>query len=320
MIQLKNNGKKSCSALLETYRQSGRKPLMVEKLMFDKVNMRDVYNIAAPFIDEGEYVLPGRVEHRDSEQSEVHFFVQRGGKWVPRENAPVFALQDPFYTWIRGELIFGGVETFPHPQDPGMLSWRTVFYKGPNIARLEIFFSGPDQMKDLRFVEQADGSIGIFTRPQGVKGGRGKIGYTAVDSLKEITHKLIDEAPILDQQFFDDEWGGSNEIHLLSNGLLGVLGHIAQFDEEGNRHYYPMVFAFNPDNRSYSDMEIIAERANFVKGPAKRTDLVDVVFSGGLIRHQDGTADLYAGISDAEAQKIRIVDPFLAYERSYVRV
>jgi len=134
-------------------------------------------------------------------------------------------------------------------------------------------------MKDLRFVEQADGSIGIFTRPQGVKGGRGKIGYTAVDSLKEITHKLIDEAPILDQQFFDDEWGGSNEIHLLSNGLLGVLGHIAQFDEEGNRHYYPMVFAFNPDNRSYSDMEIIAERANFVKGPAKRTDLVDVVFS-----------------------------------------
>jgi hypothetical protein len=42
--------------------------------------------------------------------------------------------------------------------------------------------------------------------------------------------------------------------------------------------------------------------------------LDNVVFSGGLIRHGDGTADLYAGTSDAEAQKIRIKDPFLVYE------
>ena len=44
-------------------------------------------------------------------------------------------------------------------------------------------------------------------------------------------------------------------------------------------------------------------------------DLVDVVFSGGLIRKSVGSADLYAGISDAEAQKITIMDPFLSYEQ-----
>lgn len=315
MIQLTNSGTKSVSVLLESYRKSGKKPLLAEKFVFDNVNARDVYNIAAPFIDDGELVMPGRVEHRDSEQSEIHFFVNRNGKWVPRAEAPVFTLQDPFYTRIRGELIFGGVETFPHPELPGMLSWRTVFYKGANVSRLEKFFVGPDQMKDLRFVEQSDGTIGIFTRPQGEKGGRGKIGYTVADSLQDITLKLIDDAPLLDGQFHDDEWGGSNEIHLLSSGLLGVLGHIAQFDEMGNRHYYPMVFLLNPADRSYSDMEIIAERSNFIPGPAKRTDLENVVFSGGLIRYRDGTADLYAGISDAEAHKIRIVDPFLLYDR-----
>ena len=41
----------------------------------------------------------------------------------------------------------------------------------------------------------------------------------------------------------------------------------------------------------------------------------DVVFSGGLIRNGDGTADFYAGTSDAEAQKLTIVDPFTKYER-----
>jgi hypothetical protein len=43
---------------------------------------------------------------------------------------------------------------------------------------------------------------------------------------------------------------------------------------------------------------------------------VDVVFSGGLVRDvEEGKAVLYAGISDAEAQKIIIDDPFLPYER-----
>jgi hypothetical protein len=42
---------------------------------------------------------------------------------------------------------------------------------------------------------------------------------------------------------------------------------------------------------------------------------VDVVFSGGLVRNIDeGKAVLYAGISDAEAQRITIDDPFLGYE------
>jgi hypothetical protein len=315
MKALKNRKTASVLTLLEQFRASGDKPFNAQKLSFEGTGGKDVYNITAPFLDGGEKVIAGRVEERHSEQAQTVFFVERDGRWVPRENAPVFALQDPFYTFISGELVFGGVEIFPHPTEIGKLGWRTILYRGESVARLQPFFTGPDQMKDLRVVQLQDGTIGVFTRPQGEKGGRGKIGFTRINSLDDLSLEVIDQAPILDGQFLDHEWGGANEIHLLKGGLLGVLGHIARFDEEGNRHYYPMIFVLDPATGEYSDLRIISERSNFQDGPAKRKDLRNVVFSGGLIRHPDGTADLYAGISDAEAHKITIRDPFMAYEK-----
>jgi len=47
---------------------------------------------------------------------------------------------------------------------------------------------------------------------------------------------------------------------------------------------------------------------------AERPDLVDVIFSGGLLRHWDGTATLFAGISDAEAAFLHMPDPMLELE------
>lgn len=313
MEKLQNRGVLSCEALLDAYRSKANRPVEAVKLVFDGVDGRDVYNIAAPFEDEGEQVIAGRVERRDSEESEIYFFVRKGEKWVPREGAPVLGLQDPFFTMIGGELVLGGVQTFPHHERVGELNWRTVFYKGGSLNRLELIFQGPDHMKDLRLVELADGAIGVFTRPQGEKGGRGKIGFARVDRLEDLTVGIVLEAPLL-EQFREEEWGGCNEIHLLANGRLGVLGHIARFDNQGDRHYYPMVFGYDPNSGTYSDMEIIAERSDFLPGPSKRPDLADVVFSGGLVREGGGRATLYAGISDAEAQKLVIEDPFTALE------
>lgn len=311
---LKKGNNQTCERLLAEFK-SKAKPTNPEKIVFSDIGENDVYNISAPFEDSGELVIAGRVESRDSEHSNVNFFVERNGQWVPREGAPVLELQDPFFTRIAGELVLGGVQIFPHPTLEGQLGWRTVFYKGQSIASLREFAKGPDGMKDLRLVELKDGSIGVLTRPQGEKGGRGKIGWTRISSLAELTVDVVNEAPLLEGQFIDEEWGGANEPHLLANGFVGVLGHVASFDGEGNRHYYPIVFALDPETGTFSDMELIATRSQFLPGPPKRPDLVDVVFSGGLVRKSDGTAVLYAGISDAEAQKITIVDPFLKYEQ-----
>ncbi|MBM7690823.1 hypothetical protein JOC77_000226 [Peribacillus deserti] len=315
MRRLTKGDVKTCEALLEEF-TSQAQPRQAEKIVFTGIGENDVYNITAPFADEGELVIAGRVESRDSEHSNVYFFVQRNGEWIPRENAPVLELQDPFFTRVKGELVLGGVQIFPHPTTEGALGWRTVFYKGASISDLKEFAKGPDGMKDLRLVELADGGIGVFTRPQGEKGGRGKIGYTRIASLEELTIDIINEAPLLEGQFIEEQWGGANELHVLSNDLIGVLGHIASFDTEGNRHYYPMIFALNPETADISDIQLIAVRSNFLPGPSKRPDLIDVVFSGGLVRKPDGMAELYAGISDAEAQKITIEDPFLQYEQA----
>ncbi|WP_054025985.1 MTP-1 family protein [Bacillus sp. FJAT-28004] len=308
---------KTCAELLGAYQASGKVAREAQKIHFvgTSVEGKDVYNISAPFMDEGVPVIAGRVESRDSEHSEIMFFIEQGGEWIPREGAPVLRLQDPFFTRIAGQLVLGGVEIFPHPENSNMLKWRTVFYRGEGIASLKPFFKGPDGMKDIRLVELRDGSIGVFTRPQGDKGGRGKIGYTNVASLDALSVELIDAAPLLGGQFIDAEWGGANEAHLLVNGLVGVLGHIACYDDSGDRHYYPMAFVFNPEDGKFSDIELIAVRADFLPGPSKRPDLQDVVFSGGLVRHAaEGVAVLYAGISDADAQKLTIADPFRKFE------
>ncbi|TSB45108.1 MTP-1 family protein [Alkalicoccobacillus porphyridii] len=310
---LSNTGLKTCSILLQEY-ESKRKAGGSEKIIFQGVGNRDVYNISAPFLEQGKEMIAGRVESRDSEWSEVYFFERKGDAWTPVEDAPVYSLQDPFFTKISGELVIGGVEVFPHPEIKDALAWRTIFYKGQDINNLELVFKGPDGMKDLRLIELADGSIGVFTRPQGEKGGRGKIGYMSVRSLEELTINKVEQAPLLDGQFTEDEWGGCNELHLLENGYVGILGHIACFDKYDNRHYYPMAFAFDPATNTFTDMKIIAQRADFLPGEAKRLDLEDVVFSGGLIRKGSGRAVLYAGISDAEAQRIELEDPFLEYE------
>jgi len=311
---MNKGGVKTCSTLLAEYLEKPPQVSNPTKLTFRGVGSNDVYNITAPFLDEGELVIAGRVEARDSEHSQVVFFVERDGAWMPREGAPTLTLQDPFFTKIGRSLVLGGVQIYPHPEREGALAWRTVFYQGGAVAELEPFFTGPDGMKDLRLVELADGSIGVFTRPQGRIGGRGKIGFARAATLADVTLELIEEAPLFPDQFIDEEWGGVNEAHLLSNGKVGCLGHIACFDAAGDRHYYPMVFAVDPIRGSCSDIELIAVRDRFLPGAAKRSDLRDVVFSGGLVRHADGTADLYAGISDAEAHRITIPDPFLRYE------
>jgi hypothetical protein len=309
---------KSCETLLNEFR-SGRAECFGEKLVFTGVGARDVYNISAPFLDDGESVIAGRVESRNSEISETMFFQARDGEWVPRPGAPVFALQDPFVAFIRGELVFGGVEVYFDGNDPHYVtSWRTVFYRGSRIAELKPFAKGPLTMKDIRLVELRSGRIGVFTRPMMVDGARAKIGFVEIDELGELTEETIARAAVLDHQFLPDEWGGVNEAHLLSNGWIGVLGHIAHMEHHNIRHYYPMVFAFDPESRQATPIKLIAERSMFPSGPAKRPDLKDVLFSGGLVRLGGGKACLYTGVSDAEAHRIVIPDPFLEYERSAV--
>lgn len=300
----------------ERYRQFQAGAGATARIQFKGVDGFDVYNITAPFESAGRLVIAGRVEKRDSEHAQVRFFEERDGAWHPIPEAPLFALQDPFFTFIGGVLVFGGVQISERPD--GRFQWCTAFYRGQDIFSLQPFFTGPIGMKDIRLAELPEGRIGVFTRPQGAVGGRGTIGYTEADSLDALSIELINAAPLLDGMFHPLDWGGANETVPLPGGKIGVLCHIACFDddtEHSDRHYYASSFVFDPKTRRFDDFKIIGSRSQFGPGAAKRSDLNDVVFSSGLV-FEAGRTLLYAGVSDVEAHWVEIPDPFAAERRT----
>jgi hypothetical protein len=240
-------------------------------------------------------------------------------KWKLAGRAPILTMQDPFYLAnVQGWQIIGGVHTFEKHRHPGVLQYRTIFYRfKDDIAELisdnnniiEPFAVGPNGMKDIRFIELNNGKIGVFTRPQGGSAGRGKIGYIEINSLEEL-EECLPKGRIIPNQFHEDEWGGANELQLLPDGRIGVLGHIAHFEGEV-RHYYAMAFIFDPQTKKAGEIKIITTANEFPTVQPKKIDLGKIIFSGGLCRRQDGTADLYVGVGDVHAGKIQISDPFL---------
>ncbi len=305
---------RSASTLLRRYRRQRRAGLAPRgrRLRFSGVSGRDVYNPTRPFVIGGRRVIAARVESRASEtDSQVVFFEAAGAGWRPVAGAPSLALQDPFVTAIGDEIVVGGVEIEERPG--GRIGYRTVFHRGRSLGGLARFAVGPWGMKDIRVAPLADGRILVLTRPQGERGGRGKIAYTVVGSLDRLTPQALSRGRIIEGQFADDEWGGANEIVPLGGDRFGVLGHIARADARGARHYYPVAFTIDAGSGQVSPLRTLVERRDLpggLKGASKRSDLRDVLFSGGLERHGDGTATLYVGAGDAEVHAVRIADPF----------
>lgn len=176
MSQQKDDTLRTCKELLLEFNKN-KIQVNSSKIKFSlKQKDKDIYNITAPFLADGKTWIAGRVEARDSEYSRIGFFEEHDGEWVEAEREAL-NLQDPFVTRISGKLILGGVEVFDDEERPGYLNYRTVFYRGDGIYDLSRFAVGPDRMKDIRLCELEDGRILVFTRPQGERGGRGKIGY-----------------------------------------------------------------------------------------------------------------------------------------------
>lgn len=301
----------TCDKLLKEYTNKKSKKVP-KRVKFIGIFNKDVYNITAPFLNNGTTVIAGRVESKRTNDSMVLFFEKYENAWCHIIESPVMNLEDPFFTKIGKEMVVGGVEVFNDINDPNNLIWRTIIYKGKDIFHLKLFFVGPEGMKDLRITELKDGTIGVLTRPQGAKGGRGKIGFAKIKRLNDLSMGVIEDAPILNDFFSNDEWGGINSIYPIDQNNIGLLGHIAKIDERGMKHYYSMTFVLDINSMAYKDVQIIAKRDDFLPGPSKNETLYDVVFSGGLT-FRGKKAILYAGISDIEAQTLEIDNPFYEY-------
>ncbi len=277
-----------------------RMPRKCGKIRFHGVKGVDVYNSSAPFRDADRWLIAARVEARASEMSQVCFFEWDGlNDALLVEDAPRFALQDPFVCWIDNQRVVGGVEVeFDAHNQP--VRWRTQFWAGPSIFHMRLMTKGPWGMKDIRLVSLPDARVLVFTRPQGAIGGRGMIGWTIVDTLKDLNASSIDKATLL-HHVESMDWCGVNAAQLLPDGRVEVLAHVAHFDSELNRHYYAARFIFDYHSGQSSPIEIVACRDDFLPGESKRDDLRDVVFPAGWLQMPEGRL-LFCGTSDCEVQ------------------
>lgn len=266
----------------------------------------DVYNITKPFQSGGETFIAARIEPRDLNfHAKTVFFKKTGGEWVIQNST--FNLEDPFVTTIKGELVFGGVETF-RDEKGNFTGLQTVFFRGKTIEDLKEFARGPVGQKDIRLVEMKDGKIGVFTRPQRGEYGKGQIGFTVIDSLEQLNEKTIEDAPLLSKRFLPGEWGGVNEAVLLEDGSILAVAHRSYEDSDG-RHYFGWLFIYYPESGMVKDLGIVTSTGDFPDCPARAEDLKFVFFSGGIEKAGNGYIYLYGGIRDAKPGRRLIPDP-----------
>lgn len=278
-----------------------------DKISFIGTKGKDVYNITAPFVFEGSLYISGRLEPRENTDAESCFFKKIDETTYELcDYLPKYKMEDPFITKIKDEYVLGGVEV---SIIDGKKSWKTVFYRGKSIKRLERFAESPNGMKDVRLVDLDDG-IGVFTRPQGGIYGGGEVGFILIDDLKELTIEKINNAKIIDL-FTELEWGGVNEAKKFSESEILAIGHIAKYSKGKIKHYYAISFIFDYKSNEYSKLKIIAKSDDFDDTEAKREDLRDVVFPGGVSDYFAKKIKLFVGIGDAQAQIIEIDNPFI---------
>lgn len=286
-------------------------------LEFKGVEGYDVYNCSIPFVLNGNRYIYGRVEKHDQwARSWVYLFKEISRDCFEKvPNSMIYQLEDPFVSFIHGEIVLGGTHVAKHIGRPeGLYYYDDYFYRGTDLEDLLYFTTGPKFMKDIRLVEMPDG-IGIFTRPEG------KIGFVKVKKMDEITPELIESAPLID--IIDENgYGGCNQCYYLSSGLIGVIGHQVYPkiipDGRTERVYINTAFVFDPDKMQTVMTKIIGTRRSYpasahIKTGHNGVPLDDTAFSSGIVLRDDDKVDLYSGLSDALEGRCTIDYPFESY-------
>lgn len=277
------------------------------------VEVVDIYNPSREIIIDGKKFILIRAEGRGHEVGSLVLACENVDRFKYRRvpDADILANhQDPAITEIGGQEILQAVKV--NQDEQGEVHYKTVFYNiSHDFTHFELFAEGPDHEKDIRLIDRRNGKIGVFNRPQGGEFGRGQIGYFEIQSLDDLQEALKDtQRGQIVQKFSQDEWGGVNDVQLLENGMMLVIGHIARFDRDKNKEYYVTSALFDPETQKMSHLRIIFDPSEIGS---------NISFPGGLEFNQQNTdqADLYTGIQDAMSCDIVIENPLLSLSKDY---
>jgi len=169
---------------------------------------------------------------------------------------------------------------------------HTEFYVGKNLNNLEYVASGPEWMKDIRIIQDADSDtkLHIYGRPQPKEyKDCGNITHTTINSIDALDSAMISNVPYIDEdllRFGSGKWGGVNDIINMGGNRHILVAHRAwrTGTDGGGRHYEAVLYGHNTRERSIVDLGILATANMFPQGTVKADDAVDlsdVVFTGG---------------------------------------
>jgi hypothetical protein len=303
--------------------EKNRKPAESVLLSFSGVDGFDVYNCSTPFEWRGRRYIYGRVERREEwARSWVRLFEETGkDEYTLVKDSMIYQLEDPFISFIRGELVLGG--THVRYSRNRISTYYGYFYRGADLEDLRYFTTGPDYMKDIRLVDTPDG-IGVFSRPRNKEieekyGSASIVGFTRIPDLDSLDEEAIAGAQMIPGLFGPGEWGGCNQCFYLDSGLIGVIGHKSYTDPGDPPLAAPLAvymnvsFVFDPANNRILDEKILATRSSYPSYAAKKPELADCTFTSGIVMRKDGRADLYGGLGDAAQGRVVIEYPFEGY-------
>ncbi|MDR2101113.1 MAG: DUF1861 family protein [Treponema sp.] len=297
----------------ETFR-----PVESALLNFKGVEGFDVYNCSIPFRREGKRYIFGRVERREEyARSWTRLFEETGkDEWTVVKNSMIYPLEDPYISRIQNQFVLGG--THVRMSQGKIATLYAYFYRGRDIHDMYYFTTGPDFMKDIRLVELADGRIGVFSRPRNKEimekyGSQAMVGFGIINSLEDLNAEVIQKTPYLEGLFEYGQWGACNQAYLLASGRIGVIGHFGYMEgDEKNPQlvYFSISFVVDPVEAKVRDLKVIGSRKCFPAGPIKLPNMVDLVFTSGIIIRDDGKTELYGGLGDCREGRTVIDYPF----------
>lgn len=306
------------------------------------------YNPSIEFQDQGKTVILDRLEERENELRSVCTLFEVG-----QDNRHDFVMDGPYFPNMQdpyhlGEFIdpddpdgprwkvIGGVQLTLNPETGELLDWRDTYHRyKETIMELspdnhpEPFLVGPSRSKDMRFA-QTNSEVVVFPRPQKENGfgGGGRIGFFTTKNLSTLQQDLdayyatADPTSLIEGIFDEGEWGGVNQVLPQPDGTIILVGHKASKTFEGDRkvlRYRPFVAHFDPQTKQligplyYPDVEP-NDFGEFTPKPHKVADLADVLFTAGIMPHEDPSLVwLITGIGDSVVGKIAIPNPLLHF-------
>ena len=313
-MELNRNGDISWAEKRNDFEQNKK---IYESVLLKFIGLKendDVYNCSIPFTYKGKRYIFGRVEPHDKwATSRIYIFEEiEKDTYKKVDNVISYQMEDPFFTVINDEMILGGVSVIKSKGEP--VTFHTCFYRGNEPFEPMYFTTGPEMMKDIRLVQMPDG-IGVFSRPDGY------VGFTVVKDLLDIDKDVIENAPIIDF-ISGDSYGGLNQCHYLSSGMLGLIGHLVypkiNAQSQLERVYINIAAVFDPVKKKTVITKIIGTRSCYPKSDRIRMGcdgipLDDTAFTSGIVMREDGKVDLYSGLSDALEGRITVDYPFEGY-------